>query len=143
MKKTSKILFMVILMLSLIPALAANAGPAPPLSSFQIVGFSWPALWNNGLQYYDKSYASQVKVPSNTVYIVTKTVGYGNLYYNGTSPNVVHRQNIVNANREVTGWYEVFSVSNLSRGFNYFNPYTIGVNGGGIIHDSINLDIQP
>jgi hypothetical protein len=119
-------------------------GPAPPVTQFTILGYSWKNLYeyNNEGRYLNKSYASTYAVQDSTPYIVVYQMGYGKVLspYNMQTID----SNPIVSNGVAIGFVKVISLAKLPTGVNNIslacNSYNKPWN---TMRDSITLNIQP
>ncbi|WP_373845099.1 hypothetical protein [Clostridium sp.] len=158
-KKLLSITFVMILMATGIIGLHSQkvfAGRAPVLTSFEIVGYSWPNLYGTEGNYYLKNAASSVVVQDNTVYIVTKEMGYDSgiafhvdgQYLKGNQ--LLYSYPINGSGNVVVGFYRVSAIKNLSSGQHTIKASTSSLNptpapnfGYPSFQDTITITIQP
>lgn len=129
-----------------------HAEPASPLTSYKIVGYSWPSLYSGTKNYYPVSNANSVFIPGSTVYIVAEEFGYGNPstifpYVDGSLDTSYKRLDHVPAYYQygtvVGGWYDVIEIDNVSPGWHTFGARIDGLNNGGQeFYDSAYLNVS-
>jgi hypothetical protein len=120
-----------------------SANAAPPVTTFYIMGYSWPSLYSDGNQYHNKSQASAVPVQGSTPYIVTYQLGYGKILspYN---MDTIDSFPITDSSNVAIGFVKVTSLKNLPTGSNNINIACNSYNSPwNTMRDSITLNIQP
>lgn len=130
---------------------SVHAEPAPPLSSYKIVGYSWPSLYSGTGNYYEVSDTNTVSIPSSTVYLIAEEYGYGNssMIFPYVDGSVAAKYKVVDHvpayysyGRVVGGWYDVIEIDNVSNGWHTFGAKIYGLNNGGqSFYDSAYINV--
>jgi len=125
-KRFRKVIMMLMVcvgIFTIMPKNIVQAAAAPPLTNFSIIGYSWPDLYQNTGNFYDRSDTSSAPVLSSTVYLIAEETGYAGqktvkvdgVYY----PNDRLIDKIAasyDSTGAVTGWYDVIAIDNISNG---------------------------